>query len=65
TFVVAIVMMWLIKQLPHPWNLRVEANGEVGPGGLDVWEHGTDAYPDEAAVIAPVEAVKPRPQFVS
>ena len=47
TFVVAIVMMWLIKQLPHPWNLRVEANGEIGPGGLDVWEHGRRAYPDE------------------
>jgi Amt family ammonium transporter len=46
TFVVAFIMMWGIKQLPHPWNLRVEGKGEVGPGGLDVWEHGTEAYPN-------------------
>ncbi|PWT99517.1 MAG: ammonium transporter [Bacteroidetes bacterium] len=45
TFVVAFVMMWLIRQLPHPWNLRVEEEGEAAPGGLDVWEHGTEAYP--------------------
>ena len=44
TFVVAFVMMWLIRQLPHPWNLRVEGAGEAGVGGLDVWEHGTGAY---------------------
>jgi len=36
--------MWLIRQLPHPWNLRVEGAGEAGVGGLDVWEHGTGAY---------------------
>jgi len=48
TFVVALIMMWVIKQLPHPWNLRVEGKGEVGAGGLDVWEHGSSAYPEIA-----------------
>ena len=45
TFGVSLLMMWAIKQLPHPWNLRVEEEGETGPGGLDVWEHGMEAYP--------------------
>ena len=45
TFVVAFAMMKLIRLLPHPWNLRVEKEGEAGAGGLDVWEHGIDAYP--------------------
>jgi len=45
TFVVTFVMMWLIKQLPHPYNLRVEEKGETGPGGLDMFDHGTSAYP--------------------
>ena len=69
TFAVAFVMMWLIKQLPHPWSLRVEGKGEVGAGGLDFWEHGTDAYPDDvpATELAPAFDTKPhpkpRPQF--
>jgi len=29
--------------LPHPWSLRVEPEGEKM--GLDIFEHGTDAYP--------------------
>ncbi len=45
TFVIAYVMMWVIRKLPQPWNLRVEAEGETGPGGLDVFEHGIEAYP--------------------
>lgn len=45
TFVVTFIMMWLIKQLPHPYNLRVEEKGETGPGGLDMFDHGTSAYP--------------------
>ncbi|HVW15021.1 MAG TPA: hypothetical protein VHB54_14395, partial [Mucilaginibacter sp.] len=44
-FVVTWVMMKLIMQLPHPWKLRVEAHGETGAGGLDVFDHGTEAYP--------------------
>lgn len=46
-FVVALVMMWLIKKLPHPWCLRVEPIGETGEGGLDVFEHGVEAYPPQ------------------
>jgi len=47
TFVVAFALMWIIRQLPYPWNLRVEAKGETGTGGIDVFEHGTEAYPNE------------------
>jgi len=43
-FVVTFIMMWLIMQLPHPWKLRVEAHGETGPGGLDMFDHGAIAY---------------------
>ncbi len=42
TFVIAFVMMWVINKLPNPWKLRVEAEGETL--GLDVFEHGTEAY---------------------
>lgn len=45
TFVVTFVMMWLIRRLPHPYNLRVEEKGETMPGGLDMFDHGTSAYP--------------------
>jgi Amt family ammonium transporter len=51
TFFVAFVMMWVINKLPHPWKLRVEAHGETGPGGIDVFEHGTHAYPDKGEVV--------------
>jgi len=46
-FVVTWSMMKLIMALPHPWKLRVEAHGETGPGGLDMFDHGTDAYPEQ------------------
>jgi Amt family ammonium transporter len=42
TFVVSIVMMFIINKLPHPWKLRVEAEGELM--GLDLFDHGTEAY---------------------
>jgi Amt family ammonium transporter len=45
TFVITFVMMWLIKKLPHPYSLRVEEKGETGPGGLDMYDHGSSAYP--------------------
>jgi len=48
TFVVALILMWVIKQLPYPWKLRVEPAGETGPGGLDQFEHGIEAYPSQA-----------------
>jgi Amt family ammonium transporter len=52
TFVIALVMMFIIKKLPHPWSLRVEAEGELMKGGLDMFDHGTSAYPEEDAVVA-------------
>ncbi|WP_245131113.1 ammonium transporter [Mucilaginibacter straminoryzae] len=47
TFAVSFVMMWAIRKLPHPWNLRVEEHGELGKGGLDVFEHGAPAYSED------------------
>ena len=43
-FLVSYIMMMIIMQLPHPWKLRVEAHGETGPGGLDMFDHGASAY---------------------
>jgi len=43
-FLVTWTMMKLIMFLPHPWKLRVEASGETGPGGLDMFDHGESAY---------------------
>ena len=43
TFIVSFILMWVIKQLPYPWKLRVEEEGELA--GLDIFEHGTEAYP--------------------
>jgi ammonium transporter, Amt family len=44
TLIVSFILMWTIKQLPYPWKLRVEPIGETGPGGLDMFEHGAEAY---------------------
>ena len=44
-FVVTIIMMYIINMLPNPWRLRVEAHGETGVGGLDVFDHGIEVYP--------------------
>lgn len=44
TFVIGLILMLIIKQLPYPWKLRVEAEGETNPGGLDMFEHGVEAY---------------------
>jgi Amt family ammonium transporter len=48
TLLVSLLLMWVVMQLPHPWKLRVPAEGETGPGGLDVYEHGVEAYPSQA-----------------
>lgn len=45
TFIVTFAMMWIIRKLPHPYNLRVESSGESMTGGIDVFEHGIEAYP--------------------
>ena len=44
TFAVAMIVMWVINKLPYPFKLRVEPEGETGVGGLDVFEHGAEAY---------------------
>ncbi|TLU84710.1 MAG: ammonium transporter [Chlorobium sp.] len=44
TLFVALIVMWVINQLPYPFKLRVEPEGETGVGGLDVFEHGAEAY---------------------
>lgn len=46
TFVISLILMWLVMKLPYPFKLRVEPEGETGPGGIDVWEHGAEAYHD-------------------
>ena len=38
----ALIMFWLIKQIPGSWNLRISNEGELE--GLDIHEHGTPAY---------------------
>ena len=45
TFGIAYGMMKVLRTLPGHWNLRVEARGETGEGGIDVFEHGIEAYP--------------------
>jgi ammonium transporter, Amt family len=46
TLGVSLLLMLAVSKLPHPYKLRVEAKGETGTGGLDVWEHGAEAYHD-------------------
>jgi len=38
----ALVMFWVIKQLPGTYNLRLPKDGELE--GIDIHEHGTPAY---------------------
>ena len=38
----ALIMFWVIKQLPGMWNLRISKDGELE--GIDIHEHGTPAY---------------------
>ncbi|HWZ36230.1 MAG TPA: hypothetical protein VNW51_08735, partial [Mucilaginibacter sp.] len=45
-FAVTYIMMKVINTLPHPWKLRIEAEGELGIGGIDMFDHGTDVYPN-------------------
>ena len=46
TLIVSLILMFAVSKLPYPFKLRVEPEGETGPGGLDVWEHGAEAYHD-------------------
>jgi len=44
TLIVSFIVMYAVSKLPYPFKLRVEPEGETGPGGIDVWEHGAEAY---------------------
>ena len=44
TFAISMLLMYAVMKLPYPFKLRVEAHGETGPGGIDVFEHGAEAY---------------------
>jgi Amt family ammonium transporter len=46
TLGVSLLLMLAVSKLPYPYKLRVEPEGETGTGGLDVWEHGAEAYHD-------------------
>lgn len=46
TFAIAFILMWVVQQLKHPWKLRVEQQAEII--GLDIYEHGTEAYSEES-----------------
>jgi len=46
TLAVSLLVMYGVSKLPYPFKLRVEPEGETGPGGLDVFEHGAEAYTD-------------------
>ncbi|MDP4276516.1 MAG: ammonium transporter [Bacteroidota bacterium] len=46
TLVVSFLVMFIVSKLPYPYKLRVEREGEINNGGLDVWEHGAEAYTD-------------------
>jgi Amt family ammonium transporter len=46
TLAISLLLMFAVNKLPYPYKLRVEAEGETGPGGLDFWEHGAEAYHD-------------------
>ena len=37
TFAVSMVLMLIVSRLPNPWKLRVEAKGEIGDGGIDIF----------------------------
>jgi len=46
TLAISLLVMLFVSKLPYPFKLRVEPEGETGPGGLDVFEHGAQAYRD-------------------
>jgi len=46
TLILSFIVMYAVSLLPYPFKLRVEPEGETGHGGLDVFEHGAEAYTD-------------------
>jgi Amt family ammonium transporter len=51
-FVITYIMMYIINKLPNPWRLRVEEHGELGAGGLDIFDHGIEVYPAQEEDIS-------------
>jgi ammonium transporter, Amt family len=46
TLLVSFIVMYGVSKLPYPFKLRVEPEGETASGGIDVFEHGAEAYTD-------------------
>ena len=44
TLILSFTVMFIVSKLPYPFKLRVEAKGETAFGGIDVFEHGAEAY---------------------
>jgi len=44
TLILSFTVMFFVSKLPYPFKLRVEPKGETAFGGIDVFEHGAEAY---------------------
>jgi ammonium transporter, Amt family len=44
TFAIAMIVMLIVSKLPYPFKLRIEPKGETAFGGIDIFEHGAEAY---------------------
>jgi len=44
TLILSFAVMFMVSKLPYPFKLRVEPKGETAFGGIDVFEHGAEAY---------------------
>jgi Amt family ammonium transporter len=62
TFAVAYIVMLIVNKLPHPWRLRVEEHGEIA--GLDIFEHGIEAYPDQSELSTIAISSTGMPEYV-
>jgi Amt family ammonium transporter len=64
TFGIAMILMLIVNKLPHPWKLRVPEEAETGFGGLDMYEHGAEAYNDQISseeLLAELSIAKKQP----
>ncbi len=55
TFGMSLIIMFVISKLPQPWSLRIPKEVEISMGGVDVFEHGVTAYPEQENLIFPSE----------
>lgn len=51
-FFITYIMMYVINKFGYPWKLRVEEHGELGAGGLDIFDHGIEVYPAQEEEIS-------------